>query len=396
MELSKYFRRNRANSDTVMNLSDSRLLSQTISVLRLPLIVAVVFIHNSSAELPGMDLTEIINQPAFLGGVNNLIIFISGIIAACAVPMFFFFSGYLFFCKVNTFSKEIYYDKVRSRVRSIVVPYLFWALLGVCLYGVLATLPFTKTVYGHGYFSLSWRYIGEQITGFKLVDGEHIYQMGYHLWFLRDLFCMVLISPLFYWGLKDNCWWVTALLGTLWIIGWGIPVLNDYGFNSAAITFFGIGSYFGINHINFVSTFRRISALAYIVYPIAVLMDWLIKTETVLIYSPLKWEEPIHALMILTAVPFWVNITRQLLLKGWVRDIAFWATASFFIYLIHIPFILPQIKKILYHIVQPTSQCSLICLYIFTVLFTCLVALLIYKILMRLFPRFTRVITGGR
>lgn len=396
MELSKYFRRNRANSDTVMNLSDSRLLSQTISVLRLPLIVAVVFIHNSSAELPGMDLTEIINQPAFLGGVNNLIIFISRIIAACAVPMFFFFSGYLFFCKVNTFSKEIYFKKVKSRTRSILIPYLFWVLLGVCLYGILATLPFTKNVYGHGYFSLTWRYIGEQITGLKLVDGEHIYQMGYHLWFLRDLFCMVLISPLFYWGMKADRWWVVGLLGILWILGVGIPVLDDFGFKSDAIIFFGIGSYFGIHHINFVQTFHRISVLAYLAYPVAVMMDWLVMTEFISIPFLTKWSEPLHAIMILTAVPFWINVTAQLLVKGWVRDMVFLATASFFVYLIHIPFILPQIKKILYYLVHPSSHGALIMLYLGSVLLTCIVALLIYKILILLFPRFTRIIIGGR
>ena len=104
------------------------------------------------------------------------------------MPIFFFFSGYLLFIKTDEFCREEYYGKIKSRLNSLLVPYIFWAIFGVTLYGLLATLPYTKQIFGNGYFEFSWRYIGEQITGLKLVDGVHIFQIGYHLWFLRDLF----------------------------------------------------------------------------------------------------------------------------------------------------------------------------------------------------------------
>lgn len=50
-------------------MDNSGILSKTISALRLPLIIGVVFIHNSSAGLPGMDLDSIINQDVSWGGV---------------------------------------------------------------------------------------------------------------------------------------------------------------------------------------------------------------------------------------------------------------------------------------------------------------------------------------
>lgn len=44
------------------------LTSKTISALRLPLIIGVMFIHNSSADLPGMDLSEAMNAVTCWGG----------------------------------------------------------------------------------------------------------------------------------------------------------------------------------------------------------------------------------------------------------------------------------------------------------------------------------------
>ena len=49
-------------------MTNSEVLSKTISALRLTLIIGVVFIHNSSADLPGMNLNAIINQDVWWGG----------------------------------------------------------------------------------------------------------------------------------------------------------------------------------------------------------------------------------------------------------------------------------------------------------------------------------------
>lgn len=48
----------------------SPLTSKTISALRLPLIIGVMFIHNSSAELPGMNLSEVINSVTCWGQIR--------------------------------------------------------------------------------------------------------------------------------------------------------------------------------------------------------------------------------------------------------------------------------------------------------------------------------------
>ena len=382
-------------STALKTMTSDELLSKTISALRLPLIIGVVFIHNSSAELPGMDLSSVISQSSNWGNVDYIIKLVSTVLAACAVPMFFFFSGYLFFFKTQEITTEIWIKKLKTRLKSLFIPYLFWTLLGVIVYGLLANLPWTKSLFGNGYFELSWRYIGEQLTGLKLVDGEHIYQMGYHLWFLRDLLLMVIISPIFYISLKNNHIGIAVLLIAIWI---GSPLIHffaDININSTSFIFFGLGAYFGINKLNFLIPFNRISKLIYIIYPLFVLADWHNLTSKYYVF-PENIGLSIHAIMILTALPFWCNVTALCVRNGLIRNIDWLATASFFVYLIHIPFILPQIKKILYHLTDPQTQEMLVILYFSAVFLSVIISLILYKILISICPRFTRFITGGR
>ena len=48
-------------------MTQNEVLSKTISALRFPLIIGVVFIHNSSANMPGMDLSEALNSVTYWG-----------------------------------------------------------------------------------------------------------------------------------------------------------------------------------------------------------------------------------------------------------------------------------------------------------------------------------------
>lgn len=372
----------------------SPLTSKTISALRLPLIIGVMFIHNSSAELPGMNLSEVINSVTCWGGVNYIIKLVSGTLAACAVPIFFFFSGYLFFIKTDEFCREEYYGKIKSRLNSLLVPYIFWAIFGVTLYGLLATLPYTKQIFGNGYFEFSWRYIGEQITGLKLVDGVHIFQIGYHLWFLRDLFFMVILSPLFYLALRNRRWLIWLMIA-VWIFSGATPWLREMEINTTSFIFFGLGAYFGINNLDFLSLFQRFMIASSICYPVFVIIDWLIACNFVDVTYVSFLAPIIKASMILLALPFWCNVVALLVSRRLIRDVEWLAAASFFIYLIHIPFILPQVKKILYHLVNPQTQEVLVVLYFGAVFMSVIVCLMIYKLMQLVCSRLLLFVTGG-
>lgn len=89
-----------------MNIDE--LQSRTIDFLRFPLIVGVVFIHSYLSDERGTHL----------GGLYYYVSdFFSQVLARIAVPLFFYFSGLLYY--KDNFTLTIYKRKIRSRVRSL-------------------------------------------------------------------------------------------------------------------------------------------------------------------------------------------------------------------------------------------------------------------------------------
>ena len=109
----------------------SDLQSAVIDWLRLPLAVAVVFIHSFGS--PAMvDMTRLHEDPGSWQSVYDFVrIAGSNVVTHCAVPAFFLFSGFLFFYKVSRWDLSVYRQKLRRRVRTLFLPYLLW--IGICV-----------------------------------------------------------------------------------------------------------------------------------------------------------------------------------------------------------------------------------------------------------------------
>ena len=109
-------------------MNDS-LLSKTISYLRFPLIVGVVFIHSNIlvVKIQG-EMIRFDNWP-FVTFIMNLF---STVFADVCVPLFFFISGFLFFYN-SDFTKETYLAKLKKRIKTLLVPYLIWNFVGFVL-----------------------------------------------------------------------------------------------------------------------------------------------------------------------------------------------------------------------------------------------------------------------
>ena len=67
-----------------------------------------------------------------------------------AVPTFFSISGYLFYRKYNN---KMFCTKVKSRIRSLVIPFLFYNFLFYMFYVVCTHIPFIKTKMNMGVVS---------------------------------------------------------------------------------------------------------------------------------------------------------------------------------------------------------------------------------------------------
>ena len=94
------------------------------------LCVLVVFVHarNDSLFIQPVFLWEI---PVF----NEFEVFLASDVAGAAVGGFYLGSGYLFF---RNYSWERVLSKYRSRIHSMLIPYILWTLLYFFIHAVIS------------------------------------------------------------------------------------------------------------------------------------------------------------------------------------------------------------------------------------------------------------------
>ncbi|WP_072542388.1 acyltransferase family protein [Bacteroides mediterraneensis] len=93
--------------------------SKSITLLKGLSILLVIFIHADFRKY----LPSSINTESF----DLWMQITTRILVQNAVPIFFFLSGFLFFLKKDTFK-----NKLKSRFRTLFIPYIFWTLWGFC------------------------------------------------------------------------------------------------------------------------------------------------------------------------------------------------------------------------------------------------------------------------
>lgn len=208
-------------------------LSKKIKFLSFFAIVGVVFCHAYNYYNRFLQPTTVLAEGANPG--TMLQFFISNGLVRFAVPMFFTFSGYLFFVSFD-FTWKGYLEKVLKRVRTLVVPFFIWtALAGTLLYVVYCFVGLER-----------YSIVMEQISAVKSY-GILIWlsnSPAFQLWYLSDLFKLVLISPLIYWLVKKCKWIPVVIFGILWAFE-----LSFY-INCEGLLFFTLGAYFALNKVN--------------------------------------------------------------------------------------------------------------------------------------------------
>ncbi len=176
--------------------------SMRITALRFLLIVLVVFIHNNlTAENILKGALE--NGSPLFAYENNVFgrwvqIFISGGIAKCAVPLFFMFASYLQFMKNDSYGVLL-----KKKSKSLLIPYFLWPVLNIALYvgvKILVQAVFPDMIEQKNKFVMAeWGLKGwfHAFFGWEnMAEGRTFGGYVGQLWFVRDLFIMILLSPL--------------------------------------------------------------------------------------------------------------------------------------------------------------------------------------------------------
>ena len=383
-------------------MTESKLMSQTISYLRFPLTVAVVYIHFNISR-KGISVHGInygINNPDWYFYLINLF---SYVIASIAVPLFFFISGYLFFNKTE-FNANIYKSKLLSRTKTLLVPFVLWNLIAIIFQAIRLVPAFSSLFPGAYKTELHISFIRIFNTFFKntLQNGIFVSPIGYTqteiinepypidipLWYIRDLMVMVIISPFIYWIIKKCKIGYIIALGLAWCVrGLYLP---DGGYLSMLITalfFFSWGSFHGISMIDFIKEMRKFEYTLLLYLPIAII-------DTLTIFT--KYNIYIHNVGIVAGMVVVVNLVSKLLERRQIEVNGLLVNCTFFVYAFH-KLIIDDVAKIVFSILHlPDNTYVMLYFYLVIPIVTIILCIGFYKLLHRFSPVTCNLLTGGR
>lgn len=207
-------------------------LSKKIKFLSFFAMIGVVYCHAYNYFDRFLQSRTVLSEGANPG--TMLQFFISNGLVRFAVPLFFIFSGYLFFIQFE-FTWKGYLQKVLKRVRTLVVPFLIWtALAGTFLYIVYRFVGLER-------YSIVYEKVGVMLE--NGVWSWLLNSPAFQLWYLADLFKLVIVSPIIYWLVKKCKLIPVVLFGILWILEWSFLI------NYEGLFFFTLGAYLAINKV---------------------------------------------------------------------------------------------------------------------------------------------------
>ncbi|MCM1042474.1 MAG: acyltransferase [Bacteroides sp.] len=336
--------------------------SDTIYFLRFLLIAAVAFTHSA------------VSKPQSFENAYSLFVFIFTSVFE-RLPALVLFSGFLFF--KSGFSARIYGKKLKNRIKSLLIPYLFWNA-AVVIYYLLLQFYLLKN--------------GQQPDSKLISDYTwHDWQMAFwngpiakQFWFIRNLMILMLASPFFYLLIRYLRWFGVLLSAVPWIMG--VEVL--WGMHTYTFFFFAVGACMALKNENFVLRMGPYWGWAGILF---------LLTACFRIYRFIRGlpDIPIiDKIGLCASVVFIIALTGKLISSGTLKVNVALCKSSFFIFAAHlIPVVL--VKMLLESLLPATIwSCFVIHFATFTlVLFLCLG---VYRLLHRFTPRFLSFISGGR
>ena len=239
-----------------------KLTSETINWLRIMLVILVLWVHvHPDHNSHWLTMNSLAGQEAgwvlfsVIGTFLNKLGFI-------AVPLFFTISGYLFFQKLETWSWTVWKQKVRTRVRTLLVPYLIFN--AICVISLLCL----SLKAGHG-LSLEGAYEGRTpwigwlwygvsyCQGWKNwlgMDMQLYYPQDVPLWFIRDLMVMVVLSPVIHCLVRKGG---AVYLGVVGLAYWLGILCCAPGLSTNALFFFSLGAFAALRNIEPVEWSRK-------------------------------------------------------------------------------------------------------------------------------------------
>lgn len=334
-----------------------------IDIAKFLLILLVVLIHSS--------LTPFISADQFPGGVA-VMSFLSRTLANCAVPSFMIISGFLFFRNFSYFDPSLFKRKIKSRIKTILIPYLLWNLIAAVLFlfkaGQLGYNNF-------GVISHSSFHILPFLRGFW--DLQHGYPFDFVLWFLRNLMVFIALSPLFY---IFGRYTLPSLIITLFLILTGNNLFQG--------CYFLIGAYIALHERMFG---ERIRSIVLRWSPPALLISLItlicLHPSGILLHFTILTRDVAATATVIVIAGIWS--------RGKGKPMHNIAGITFFIYAFH-GLYATILRKWLVMLFPPQTTAMVLAEYFLTFSILSGGSFLIYRVMKNLLPGITSLLCGAR
>lgn len=353
--------------------SDSRTAAhpvfERLALVRFPLIVLVVFYHNEA----GGEFTRILQEaPAYLFIVDLIANGFGGI----RIPTFFLIAGFVFFTNFRP-TAGWFRVKISSRARSLLIPLVLWSALWMLIFAAVQSVPATAPLLSG---ASAWSARIADFSPLRIAQallGSAPQLFLYHLWFLRDLFILVLLTPAIYFLIKATRGWITFVL----LIGWAAGVENHL-VSSDGLLFFVVGCHLAVSGTSLFFTDR--------LGPYAIGCWIVIKALDLISLSWLFKPWALCGVVVVFYLSGWLS--RAPSIAGLLTRAARY---GFFIFVAHEP-LLTIVRRLYFKALAPHTPSDLFAAYFGVVVLTLVLLLAFFKLAERLAPRVLHVMTGGR
>ena len=333
-------------------MDHSRLFRSKVKWLSLFLSVLVVFIHSTNTAGTDPDL--------FATRTEN---YITGNLAAAAVPTFYALSAFLFY---RNFDMTKLAGKYKSRIKTLLIPFLLWNTVYMILFYFLSRLPFIS----EEPFAFTWSVI---------VNGVLKNRFNAPYWFMRQLILFTAFCPVIYAVMRNRYIAWTAYAGIL--LAYGCGVGNVAGIDVRSLLFYLFGAYCGLHLQKQVSEANRFSWWV----PTAFVLSQLLFCSGLTQYNPaLSW---LHLMLLTVAYFGFANLVAE-------KELPKKLQCSFEIYTLHI-LILETFNKLFGKILPPNTNWLLLD-YFLSPLLTVGIIVAVSQIAKRKIPRIYGIAFGGR
>lgn len=178
----------------------SQELSNRIKLLNIISVLMIVGIHCRPPVPPIFNTAIGFTQELLCNGLFRV-----------AVPLLFLISGLLFFKNIEEVF-DCYHSKLKSRIRTLVIPYLLYSIFVLVLNWILKTTMGAHPALNNS--SLN-DITPNSVSNFLFL---WLFDPFVHLWFLRDLIILALISPIIFHFVNKAAFLSLLFVFTSWLL----------------------------------------------------------------------------------------------------------------------------------------------------------------------------------